>query len=131
MKFARLLGLLVVVMILVPLAYADGPVIMVFQNVNGANDGQYYVSPYLGTLNGQTVRLFCDDDIVVVTSYKAGTTWMQGIVANLIFSGRELPASLFDMSPWVDMRVAPLELVLTGLEQQTHRRFMKLLNGRT
>jgi aryl sulfotransferase len=66
-----------------------------------------------------------DDDIVVVTSYKAGTTWMQGIVANLIFSGLELPASLFDLSPWVDLRVAPLELVLTGLEQQTHRRFMK------
>jgi hypothetical protein len=61
MKFARLLGLLVVVMILVPFAYADGPVTMVFQNVNGANGGPYYVSPYLGTLNGQTVTLFCDD----------------------------------------------------------------------
>src|SRR5580700_5074624 len=49
-----------------------------------------------------------DDDIVIATSYKAGTTWMQGIVANLIFSGRELPASLFDLSPWVDMRVSRL-----------------------
>ena len=63
MKFARLLGLLVVAMILVPFAYADGPVTMVFTGVNGANDGQYYVSPYYGTMNGQTVTLFCDDII--------------------------------------------------------------------
>jgi aryl sulfotransferase len=66
-----------------------------------------------------------DDDIVIATSYKAGTTWMQGIVANLIFSGRELQAPLDDLSPWIDMRIIPLELVLTGLDQQKHRRFIK------
>jgi hypothetical protein len=77
MKFARLLGLLVVGMILVPFAYADGPVQMVFQNVNGANDGQYYVSPYYGTMNGQTVTLFCDDilnDITFGQSWSANVT---------------------------------------------------------
>ena len=63
MKFARLLGLLLVGIFLVPLAYADGPVTMVFTGVNGANDGQFYVSPYYGTLNGQSVTLFCDDII--------------------------------------------------------------------
>jgi hypothetical protein len=67
MKFARLLGLLLVGMFLVPFAYADGPVQMVFQNVNGANDGQYYVSPYYATMNGQPVTLFCDDIINEVT----------------------------------------------------------------
>jgi hypothetical protein len=67
MKFARLLGLLLVGMFLVPFAYADGPVQMVFQNVNGANDGQYYVSPYYATMNGQPVALFCDDIINEVT----------------------------------------------------------------
>jgi aryl sulfotransferase len=66
-----------------------------------------------------------DDDIVVATSYKAGTTWMQQIVANLVFSGQELPATLHALSPWIDMRIMPLELVLTALGQQTHRRFMK------
>jgi aryl sulfotransferase len=66
-----------------------------------------------------------DDDVVVVTSYKSGTTWMQGIVANLIFSGHELPAPLLELSPWIERRGAPLELVLTGLERQTHRRVMK------
>lgn len=79
MKFARLLGLLVVGMMLVPFAYADGPVTMVFQGVNGANDGQYYVSPYYGTLNGQTVTLFCDD---IVNEVNFGQTW-QANVTNL------------------------------------------------
>ena len=79
MKFARLLGPLVVGMILVPFAYADGPVTMVFQGVNGANDGQYYVSPYYGTLNGQTVTLFCDD---ILNEVNFGQTW-QANVTNL------------------------------------------------
>ena len=39
MKAARLLGLLMVGMFLVPFAYADGPVTMVFTGVNGVNDG--------------------------------------------------------------------------------------------
>jgi aryl sulfotransferase len=64
------------------------------------------------------------DDVVIATSYKAGTTWTQAIVAHLLFPG-ELPAPLSDLSPWVDMRVIPLELVLNGLASQTHRRFLK------
>ena len=79
MKAARLLGLLMVGMFLVPFAYADGPVTMVFTGVNGANDGQYYVSPYSGTMNGQSVTLFCDDIINDVTF---GQTW-QANVTNL------------------------------------------------
>src|SRR5260370_32204957 len=79
MKAARLLGLLMVGMFLVPFAYADGPVTMVFTGVNGANDGQYYVSPYSGTMNGQSVTLFCDDIINDVTF---GQQW-QANVTNL------------------------------------------------
>ena len=83
MKFARLLGLLVVAMILVPFAYADGPVTMVFQGVNGANDGQYYVSPYYGTMTSptgtQAVTLFCDD---IINEVNFGQTW-QANVTNL------------------------------------------------
>ena len=52
---------------------------MVFQGVNGANDGQYYVSPYYGTLNGQTVTLFCDD---ILNEVNFGQTW-QANVTNL------------------------------------------------
>jgi hypothetical protein len=76
MKVARLLGLLAVGMILVPLAYANGPVQMVFQGVNGANDGQYYVSPYYGTMNGQTVVLFCDD---IINQVNFGQQWLANV----------------------------------------------------
>jgi aryl sulfotransferase len=65
-----------------------------------------------------------DGDVVVGTSYKAGTTWVQMIVANLIFDGR-LPGAIDEFAPWLDMRLAPLEVVLGGLEAQTNRRSMK------
>jgi aryl sulfotransferase len=65
------------------------------------------------------------DDIVVATSYKAGTTWVQAIVGNLIFSGQKLPGSIDEISPWLDHRLFPLELMLTRLERQTHRRSIK------
>ena len=64
MRVARVLGFLAAALLLIPMAHADGsPVTMVFQNVNGISDGQYYVSPYTGTMNGKTVTLFCDDVI--------------------------------------------------------------------
>jgi len=66
-----------------------------------------------------------EDDIIVATSYKAGTTWMQAIVGNLIFSGQELPAPLSELSPFLEFRMVPLELVLAGLERQRNRRFIK------
>jgi aryl sulfotransferase len=66
-----------------------------------------------------------EDDIIVTTSYKAGTTWMQGISANLIFAGKELPAPVGQLSPFVELRIIPLEIVLSEIEQQHHRRFLK------
>ena len=66
-----------------------------------------------------------DDDIIVTTSYKAGTTWMQAIVGNLIFAGQKLPAQISELSPFLEFRIEPLEIVLTGLERQRHRRFIK------
>lgn len=66
-----------------------------------------------------------DDDIIIATSYKAGTTWTQGIVANLLFPDGEFPAPPSVMSPWIDMRYVPLELFLSGIEAQQHRRFLK------
>jgi aryl sulfotransferase len=64
-------------------------------------------------------------DVVISTSYKAGTTWAQAIVAHLLFPDGDLPAPVGEMSPWLDMRTRPLELVLNGLEAQAHRRFIK------
>ena len=57
--------------------------------------------------------------IVIATSYKAGTTWMQSIVANLLFRGNDFPAPVGEMSPWLDMRLTPLELVITSNNGQS------------
>ena len=65
------------------------------------------------------------DDIIIATSYKAGTTLTQTIVANLLFPDGELPGPATEISPWLDMRMFPLELVLGQLEAQEHRRFIK------
>lgn len=65
------------------------------------------------------------DDIVIATSYKSGTTWMQTIIANLIFEGGALPAPPMAMSPWLDMRAFPIEEIVAQLDAQQHRRFIK------
>jgi len=64
-------------------------------------------------------------DVVISTSYKTGTTWMQTIVANLIFQDGAFPAPVSVMSPWLDMGIPPLEQISQALEAQTHRRFIK------
>lgn len=67
---------------------------------------------------------FRDDDIVIATYAKAGTTWVQQIVSQLIFKG-EPGLEVAEMSPWLDLRVPPSEVKLEALEAQTHRRFIK------
>ena len=64
------------------------------------------------------------DDIIIATSYRSGTTWMQNIVLQLIFWGRPKPP-LSDVSPWLDHRTSPLSPKLEKLESQKHRRFLK------
>jgi len=67
---------------------------------------------------------FRDDDIIVATYAKTGTTWTQQIIGQLIFHGKPgLAAS--DASPWVDFRPIPLEKVVELVEAQQHRRFLK------
>lgn len=66
-----------------------------------------------------------NDDIIIATSYKAGTTWTQAIIANLLFPDGEFPAPPSMLSPWLDMRIVPLEAFLGGLEMQQNRRFIK------
>jgi aryl sulfotransferase len=66
-----------------------------------------------------------EDDIVISTAYKSGTTWMQAIVLNLIFLGREAPLPLNKVSPWLDVRWRPVEEIIARIEAQQHRRFLK------
>lgn len=67
---------------------------------------------------------FRDDDIVIATYGKAGTTWMQQIVAQLLFAG-DPEVEVAALSPWLDLRVPPKEVKLPLVEAQTHRRFLK------
>jgi len=67
---------------------------------------------------------FRDDDIIVGTYAKSGTTWTQQIVGQLLFNG-SAGVDVGEMSPWVDLRVPPKEIKLPAIEAQTHRRFLK------
>lgn len=67
---------------------------------------------------------FRDDDIIISTYAKSGTTWVQQIVSQLIFDGAAgLPVA--EMSPWLDLRIPPKDIKLPEIEKQTQRRFLK------
>ena len=67
---------------------------------------------------------FRDDDIIISTYAKSGTTWMQQIIAQMMFGG-DPDLEVADMSPWLDLRVPPKEVKLPMVQAQTHRRFLK------
>ena len=68
---------------------------------------------------------FRDDDIVISTPPKCGTTWTQMMCALLIFQDTAFPRPLTQMSPWVEVQTARIEDVFAVLEAQPHRRFVK------
>ncbi len=66
------------------------------------------------------------DDIIVTTSYKSGTTWMQQLLHLVIFKDTPDALPVAFVSPWVDATFhAPIAELAAGLEAQTHRRFVK------
>jgi aryl sulfotransferase len=67
---------------------------------------------------------FRDDDIVIATYAKAGTTWMQQIVGQMLF-GPDPDLAVAELSPWLDLRVPPKDVKLPAVEAQTRRRFLK------
>jgi aryl sulfotransferase len=68
---------------------------------------------------------FRDDDIVISTPAKCGTTWMQMLCALAVFQTPDLPGRLTELSPWLDMQTAPRDEVVGALIAQEHRRFIK------
>jgi aryl sulfotransferase len=68
---------------------------------------------------------FRDDDIVISTPPKCGTTWMQMICALLVFGTPDFDRELDTLSPWLDWSLEPRESVLATLGAQQHRRFIK------
>ncbi len=65
------------------------------------------------------------DDIIITTSYKAGTTWMQGICAALVFQQPQPPVPQDALTPWFDSNFAPLDVVLEQIRGLPHRRYIK------
>src|SRR5215207_9753214 len=67
---------------------------------------------------------FRDDDIVIATYAKSGTTWMQQIIGQMLF-GPDPELAVAELSPWLDLRVPPKAVKLPVVEAQTRRRFLK------
>ncbi|KAB7772523.1 sulfotransferase domain-containing protein [Xanthomonas maliensis] len=64
------------------------------------------------------------DDIVIASYAKAGTTWLQQLVVQLIFGGRA-DVEVAAISPWVDGVYPDKAGKQALLAAQTHRRVMK------
>lgn len=81
-------------------------------------------SNHFDTTKWKAVKLR-DDDIVIVTAYKAGTTWVQNIVKELLYFERPVPQSFLKCCPWLDFRFPRMEMQSVVLETCTERRLLK------
>jgi Sulfotransferase domain len=69
--------------------------------------------------------VFRAGDIVISTPPKCGTAWTQMLCGLLLFDTPELPRSIDELSPWLDMKIRAEREVFARLEAQEHRRFIK------
>lgn len=64
-------------------------------------------------------------DIFVCTPSKCGTTWMQAIVASLLWPDGDTPGPIMQVCPWIEAKFMPAEAMHAMLRGQPHRRAMK------
>lgn len=64
-------------------------------------------------------------DIFVCTPPKCGTTWMQTIIASLLWPEGDFPGVVTEIGPWFDGLIYDLDEMVARLEAQTHRRYIK------
>ena len=68
---------------------------------------------------------FQDDDIIIASTIKSGTTWLQQIIAQLIFKG-EFNKKMNNVSVWLDtLRDFNEKEIIELVEKQEHRHFLK------
>jgi len=66
---------------------------------------------------------FRENDIIISSYAKSGTTWTQQIISQLLFSGEQ--HIIHNKSPWLEYRTPKKEEKLKNLAKQQHRRFIK------
>lgn len=68
---------------------------------------------------------FRDNDIIIASTIKSGTTWLQQIVSQLVFKGK-FNGKMNNISIWLDtLRNLNEEEIIELIEKQEHRRFFK------
>lgn len=83
---------------------------------------------YVGPVTNSTVWEnfdLRDDDVIVSTPPKSGTTWMQSIVAMLIFGRPGMDVRIGDTAPWLDCGFRDRDAIVERLAAQDHRRCIK------
>src|SRR5262245_41598308 len=64
-------------------------------------------------------------DVVVCTSPKCGTTWMQSIVVRLLWPDGRAADTVMALSPWLEAEFHDFEELRARLDAQMHRRVIK------
>ncbi len=64
-------------------------------------------------------------DIFICTPPKCGTTWMQTIVASLLWPDGDFPGIVMEIGPWFDGLIYDFNELTSRLEAQTHRWYIK------
>jgi aryl sulfotransferase len=72
---------------------------------------------------------FMDTDIVIADPFKAGTTWTQRIIQQILSNGEESNESLSDKSPWIDSSWGDHEGMIRKLQEQKAKGMRRVIKS--